>query len=656
MALKGVRVGGQLHKIDYNHLENVPGLDDAPTGSSQNLVKSGGVKAALDQKQAKLTFDTTPTSGSSNPVTSGGVKAALDGKQASLAFDTSPTVGSTNPVTSDGVKVALNQKQDKLTFDTAPINGSTNPVTSDGVYDALDQKQDTLTFDTNPTSGSSNPVTSGGIYSGLSKMAYSNAGSGLKATNPQGAIDELAEQIKAVRTGANAPHVYGVRWNGTTHQMERCFDSVGITVDVSKFAYKGSVNASYSNPFDSIYPWSECKQCNVDLDAYAALSSGDDILDAVVAWYGDPDFATDGSNGFVGRYTPEFWYTSFEDTDGSRVFCVADKEADGWVHHKPSIRSIGFAVDDGSNGIKATDGQPFSNTAVSTIHARAKAAGMALMDIYEYDAEVMLYLVEYASYDAQRVLGSGSSNCYYESSAAVPQAANGATTVLFPKAGQAHCVKGATLDFGASKGAVVYANRRTVVSVADYDSTYCKITFTPSINLTTSMYASIHGKDCSDSFGNKSGYLGVNEKNNAWYRGAVMYGNRWQYILGIARQQNTGHVWLCPEDDCNNYDGLNTTAFADSGIEVMPVDTSTWKSVGLMNYMEGVCGFGVIKTSASITGDSQYCVTASTGNTTPFFGGDAHIGAACGVVCCSWGNSPSTSHWTSSGVLLLKSP
>lgn len=53
-------------------------IDDTPTENSDNLVTSGGVKAALDGKQGTLTFDTTPTAGSNNPVTSGGVKAALD--------------------------------------------------------------------------------------------------------------------------------------------------------------------------------------------------------------------------------------------------------------------------------------------------------------------------------------------------------------------------------------------------------------------------------------------------------------------------------------------------------------------------------------------------------------------------------------------------
>ena len=83
-------------------------IDAAFDATSENAVQNKVVKAALDLKQDKLTFDTTPTSNSSNPVTSGGIKSALDGKQNTLTFDTTPTSGSGNPITSGGVYSALN--------------------------------------------------------------------------------------------------------------------------------------------------------------------------------------------------------------------------------------------------------------------------------------------------------------------------------------------------------------------------------------------------------------------------------------------------------------------------------------------------------------------------------------------------------------------
>jgi hypothetical protein len=75
-----------------------------------------------------------------------------------------------------------------------------------------------------------------------------------------------------------------------------------------------------------------------------------------------------------------------------------------------------------------------------------------------------------------------------------------------------------------------------------------------------------------------------------------------------------------------------------------------------MNYMPGVCVIGVIKDYASVVGDQQYVVTASTGNTAPFFGGHAGHGAICGFCYAIWLTHPGYSNWNSAGVLLLKTP
>lgn len=74
--------GKGLSSNDFtnNYKSMLDSVDSAPTDSSANLVTSGGVKAALDNKQDNLTFDNAPTSGSDNPVKSGGIYSALNGK------------------------------------------------------------------------------------------------------------------------------------------------------------------------------------------------------------------------------------------------------------------------------------------------------------------------------------------------------------------------------------------------------------------------------------------------------------------------------------------------------------------------------------------------------------------------------------------------
>ena len=117
---------------------NIPTVDSALSGTSENPVQNKVIKGALDGKQDKLVFDNVPTENSSNPVKSGGVFSGLAGKQDTLTFDNAPTASSDNPVKSGGIKTALDAKQDELTFDSAPTTGSNNPVTSAGIKAADD--------------------------------------------------------------------------------------------------------------------------------------------------------------------------------------------------------------------------------------------------------------------------------------------------------------------------------------------------------------------------------------------------------------------------------------------------------------------------------------------------------------------------------------
>ena len=466
-------------------------------------------------------------------------------------------------------------------------------------------------------------------------------------------IDDILNEIETVRRIQNDTHIYGVKWDKTSSAMERIYDAAGITTDTTNFVYSGSVNANYNNPFDKLYPWSECKQCNVDLTLYRALSAGDDIRDAVVAWYGDNDFTTDGSNGFVGRYTPEFWYLGYE-RDNVKYIFIADKEVKGFIHHKPSIRSHGFAVDDGNGGVTSNDGQPMTNVAVSSIHSKATSCGFTLLDIYEYDANVALFMVEFASTDSQAKLGSGCSN-YYSPNFTVIAAETGATAVLLPAAGKNYYIPGATLDFATSKDGVDLSKRRTVVSSVVYNSDYCRVTFTPALDLTTNLYPSVHGMNNADSFGNRSGYIGNDTVNNAWYRGIIMHANRWVYTLGCYRRPSN-KIWLCPEELCDLYDAVDTSVCMDTGVS-LATNEDNWNRISDYSIVEGkLAAFGPISKIGSVAGDSQYYpYPSSSVEAVCFVGGSIDANSRSGVLCALFGFTAEFASLTISSVLLLKS-
>ena len=134
--------------------QNALTFDNEPRQNSDNPVKSGGIKTAIDQmgatKQDTLTFDDHPTAGSSHPVTSGGVKSAIDAeeqrarlveeslassKQNVLHFDNVPTADSLNPVTSGGIALAIRD------FITKSVNDLANYYLKSDTYNRTEVQQ-----------------------------------------------------------------------------------------------------------------------------------------------------------------------------------------------------------------------------------------------------------------------------------------------------------------------------------------------------------------------------------------------------------------------------------------------------------------------------------------------------------------------------------
>ena len=185
--------------------QNTLTFDNAPTASSDNPVKSGGIKTALDAKQDTLTFDNAPTASSDNPVKSGGIKTALDAKQDTLTFDNAPTASSDNPVKSGGIKTALDAKQDTLTFDNAPTASSDNPVKSGGIKTALDAKQDTLTAGDNITIDANNRISASSVGTKYTKTVdLAKTDSRTIAFNPTGYNYAATDTVDVYINGLHA--------------------------------------------------------------------------------------------------------------------------------------------------------------------------------------------------------------------------------------------------------------------------------------------------------------------------------------------------------------------------------------------------------------------------------------------------------------------
>ena len=478
-------------------------------------------------------------------------------------------------------------------------------------------------------------------------------------TSTVAAINELDSQLSAIEKSLeNNANVHYVVWDKVNATCTRGGASASVTTTTTNFGHFGSVNANYSNPFDQFYPWLGRKLCNVDIATYRSVyADHGNLLDCVVAWEGDVDFALDGSNGFVGVYTPEFWGLRKELAGNKEFLGVSPVEITGWNHYEETIGARWFGVAD-STGITSKPGLPVINETMAAIHARATAYDMTLDDIYTWAADSLLLAVEYATLNTQYAIGSGADAVYvqgvrpYVSESAVNR-------VVMTDAQSANFRTGVIIDIGTSDGGYQIA-RRIVTSVEDYptDSAYAIVNFDGApVNVDTAHYVSAHGtSNVEDSnILSTSGYIGTNGKCNAYYRGRVAHANLWRYVLGAYRQTGNGRIWIAKSRaEAAAYDALNTGVHTDTGFG-LPTTSNYIASLHFGDHL-----FPFAKTvgggSDKPVGDYCYVPTLATGNTVLRAGGSSNNGADDGRFYGTWALTASSSSWSLSGLPFLKTP
>lgn len=490
---------------------------------------------------------------------------------------------------------------------------------------------------------------------------------GLKAVYDSQDTDSIKQDVADLKSNLEAAvngHHYGVRWDKASAQMTRTGLAADITTTTTNFKHSGSVNANYNNPFDSIYPWSGRKLCNISLNAYRVLQSGDSITDCVVAWEGDPDFSYEHEDG-VWVYTPEFWGTSY-DEGGYRYFDVCDKPITGYVHYPAHItaRNLGVketrTIDGASKAIVLPKlGMPCVREALSTIHTYAKNGGMTLDSIYSLDASILLMLVEFANYNSQSAVGQGTVSLFYENDAGLIQEAATSSTIIKVLASQAQAlaIPGAIIDIGTSKGGN-QVGTYYVVS-ASTSGTITSITLNEAVTVTTEHFYAIRGHIIvsDESIGSMSGYIGTDGKCDAYYRGESLWGNMWKYVLG-AYKNTDEHVYLAATDaDADNYDAINTSVHLDTGVALSTTQNYI-KTLGFPEQsgrLAAPCFCTEVGGSSSApVGDYFY---TNVGNARVLLvGGTANAGADAGLFYWYWRFAAGASSWAFTGRPRLLNP
>ena len=198
---------------------------------------------------------------------------------------------------------------------------------------------------------------------------------------------------------------YGIKWEiGNNDDLgARCFDAVGKSATIGV----GSTNGS--SDFDTIYPWSEIKRCNISKNANGAET---------VTFEGETGFALDGTNGDVFVRIPKFYYERYR-LNGYEYRVIS---AEGTTVH-PAFVEDGKELDEifisafegtvVDNKLRSIGGvMPTSNLTAQTflIAAQANGDNYSLYDSRCVDAVWALMAIEYGNRNTNRILGYGLAN------------------------------------------------------------------------------------------------------------------------------------------------------------------------------------------------------------------------------------------------------
>lgn len=346
--------------------------------------------------------------------------------------------------------------------------------------------------------------------------------------NVDARIEELEADVDKIETTRG--HVYGIRrkiTNNSSSAWERLFDSVGKVANATKNG--GTVQ----NDFDSLAPWSDIKSCNYDL-----------TTKKIKAWFGDANFKFDGSNGDVFTYIPKTYWKIYQENDYDYVL-LADYPKAGFMEVDGFFtgRYNGSVVSDVLHTYSGL--VPTTSKTIGQFRTLANALGNEFSQLdWRYFVVQMLYLVEYANYNSQSMLGNGVMNRKYLKTLI---AENNTNRVVIGSASGYYV--GQIIRIGTSDGGTQVADARKITAIEAYDDgtvTGSAITFDgAAVNIAVDNFvctmAQITGQ-C-DALGMKSGCINNDGYHSMIYRGIEnIFANIWQWVDGINIKDHLAYI------------------------------------------------------------------------------------------------------------------
>lgn len=222
-------------------------------------------------------------------------------------------------------------------------------------------------------------------YTGVDKI-------NIETVNGGTAIFKLSTVIgePTVSTG-----VYGVSWNYGSDSTK--LTRLGDAAEYPDPVPATTLTEAGSSPFDNISPWADMKPYN--------------IVNGEVSYSTDSSDFSMATNDTV-VYIPKFYYKVVEDTANSTIsWYISATESDGFSLHPGSGRYVSRyhtgSVD--STYCTRSGVAPVTDKTRATMRTNShnKGANWWMLDFATWSAIQLLYLVEFADWNSQSVLGYG---------------------------------------------------------------------------------------------------------------------------------------------------------------------------------------------------------------------------------------------------------
>lgn len=447
---------------------------------------------------------------------------------------------------------------------------------------------------------------------------------------------ELNDAISEARefVGKN----YGVRRkivDNVLSKWERICDNIGLVANATKNGDE------VQNDFDNIYPWSDIITYNYDT-----------TNKKITAYYGEPGFAFDGSNGEVLTRIPEFWYKREVKGDYEYIY-ISDYNRAGYKHSREfSVGRYGISVDVDGKAHSYSGTIPTYNKTIAAFRTLATGVGdgFCQMDT-RYFILQLLYLVEYADYHSQSKLGRGVSE-WFNQQALIAE--NNVNRIIVANSNNMYVGRNVSIGTSDAWNNAV-ASERTITNIEDYSNgsiTGKAVYFdgaAVNIAITNHIWGIGQKSGQCDELGMKSGTLNNDGCHSMIYRGIEnVFSNMFTAIDGLNIKDYIAYVCDDPTQYASDKFTEPYKAIGYTNLKTTSVYTSK------LGYDENnpEIALPIEANGSSGTGTCDYYWCAE-GNRIAFVGGYFNHGAYDGFFSWALDTASSSSTWHY-GARLLK--